>query len=120
MFAVRLLENQLLWLIKFVFDRRNPLRFWIAVAAVCGLVLIIVGSLIRPHKIDANNILSPWDRSVAPPAYVSPEKVEVVNKLGVSLTSSERQARKTLQTSNLPGAGSRVQSSRLRPESGDS
>ncbi|MGQ9455036.1 MAG: hypothetical protein ACUVRS_08960 [Armatimonadota bacterium] len=120
MFAVRLLGNRLLWLIQFVFDQRNPLRFWVAVAATCGLVLIIIGSLVRPHKIDANNTLSPWDQSVAPPAYVSPEKVGVVDKRSVSLPGSERQAQKMLQSSNLPGSGSRMQSSGLRSKADDS
>jgi len=77
MYYARLLENELFSMLRRVFDKRNPTRFWLAVAAAISVVLILVGLATRPQKIDANNILSPWDLSVAPPEYVSKKEVRI-------------------------------------------
>lgn len=96
MYAVRLLEARLFSLVRQIFDRRAPMRFWLAVAAVCGVFLILVGLATRPGKIDANNIISPWDRSLAPPAYVNREEIRVVRENARQMSPQERSPSRSL------------------------
>ncbi len=96
MYALRLLEARLFSLLRQIFDRRAPMRFWLAVGAVCGILLILVGLATRPEKIDANNIISPWDRSIAPPAYLKREQIRVVRENARQISPQERSSSRSL------------------------
>ncbi|MGC8861753.1 MAG: hypothetical protein ACP5R5_03145 [Armatimonadota bacterium] len=51
-----------------------------AVAFAFAMVIILVGLLTgSTRKIDANSLLSPWDRSHAPPPFISPSAVRIVS-----------------------------------------
>ena len=58
-------------------------RRWAPYAIALGLALVVGLAVIGLHcapcgKIDANRILSPWDRSAAPPAYVKRAEVRIL------------------------------------------
>ncbi|MDH7601330.1 MAG: hypothetical protein QHI38_04200 [Armatimonadota bacterium] len=115
MHTARLLEDRLFSLLRLIFDRRDPMRFWLAVTAACAVVLILIGLATRPEKIDANNILSPWDRSIAPPAYVDRDQIKVIGREGPSPTAANARVGTAAEHAQAKGDRSRT-ASRLSSE----
>ncbi|MCX8052353.1 MAG: hypothetical protein N3B12_00965 [Armatimonadetes bacterium] len=80
--GVRRLQERLISVDLRQILQRN--RFWLgffAVAFVCSILIVLVGLATSPaKKIDANNVISPWDWSAAPPPILSPNEVKVIGK----------------------------------------
>lgn len=62
-------------------DDRRLGAYALALAFVCAIGMILVGIRAGPSgKIDANRLISPWDRSAAPPAFRSRASIKVIAK----------------------------------------
>ena len=63
-----------------VLSRHKRSAWAMAVAFVCAAAIVLIGLATgSTRKIDANGLLSPWDRSAAPPPYLTRSAVRIVD-----------------------------------------
>jgi hypothetical protein len=63
-------------------SHRRRQAYALAIALLCAIMAVAVRiSTGPPGKIDANRLVSPWDRSAAPPPCISRDAVRVIRTL---------------------------------------